>query len=116
VKLALSVFGPVGLVQRLPRFHGRSKVDLPTPANSFYIAELDVDPLRRGEGIGGELLSWAQHEAQRLGITNMSLHTTTANPARHLYERHGFVVTQTAVDRRYEAYTGIAGQLLMERR
>jgi len=116
VKLALSVFGPVGLLKRLPRFRARSRVDLPTPANSFYIDELDVDPLRRGQGIGGQLLSWAVDEARRCGIVNMSLHTTTANPARRLYERHGFVVTQTAVDRRYEAYTGIAGRLLMERR
>src|SRR5207244_914190 len=84
-------------------------VDRPTTANSFYIDELDVDPLRRGQGIGGQLLSWAVDEARRCGIVNMSLHTTTANPARRLYERHGFVVTQTAVDRRYEAYTGIAG-------
>jgi len=43
----------------------------------------------------------------------MSLTTTTINPARRLYERHGFHVVETKTDGAYERYTGIAGRHLM---
>jgi ribosomal protein S18 acetylase RimI-like enzyme len=115
VKLAVSVFGLAGSLRRLPRFRGRSLVDIPVPANSLYVAELHVDPQRRGHGIGGKLLVWAIDEADRLGVSQLSLDTTTTNPARRLYERHGFVVSRTRLDRRYERFTGVPGRVLMER-
>jgi len=37
----------------------------------------------------------------------------TVNPARRLYERHGFGVVETRTDPTYERYTGIAGRHLM---
>jgi ribosomal protein S18 acetylase RimI-like enzyme len=40
----------------------------------------------------------------------MALTTTTENPARHLYERHGFRVVETRTDPAYERYTGIEGR------
>jgi hypothetical protein len=43
----------------------------------------------------------------------MSLGTTITNPARHLYERHGFRVVETKTDPSYERYTGIPGRILM---
>jgi ribosomal protein S18 acetylase RimI-like enzyme len=43
----------------------------------------------------------------------MSLTTHTANPARRLYERHGFWVVETRTDTDYERYTGIEGRFLM---
>ncbi len=43
----------------------------------------------------------------------MSLITTTTNPARRLYERHGYRVVETRADAAYERYTGIAGRYLM---
>ena len=115
VRVVLDVFGVVGAIRRLRRFYGLTRVQFSPPRGSFYIAELHVDPRMRGAGIGGALLDWAVSEARRLGCTSMSLHTTTSNPARRLYERHGFVVTRTKTDRNYERYTGIAGRCLMER-
>jgi ribosomal protein S18 acetylase RimI-like enzyme len=115
VRLALRVLGPVGVVRGIPRLRARSKVDLPIPAGSFYIAEIHVDPRVRGQGVGGALLDWADGEAHRLGASKMSLTTTTANPARHLYERKGFAITKRATDKNYERYTGIEGRVLMEK-
>jgi ribosomal protein S18 acetylase RimI-like enzyme len=54
-------------------------------------------------------------EAARLGATNMSLTTTTANPAQRLYKRAGFTITRTATDPSYKKYTGIDGRGLMEK-
>jgi len=72
-----------------------------------------VDPRHRNRGIGGAMLDHAEEEARRRGHRLMSLTTTTANPARHLYERHGFRVVETLTDAAYERYTGIAGRHLM---
>jgi len=43
----------------------------------------------------------------------MSLTTHTSNPARRLYERHGYRVVETRTDPAYERYTGIEGRVLM---
>ncbi len=116
VRLAVSVFGPIGVLRAVPRLRARASVDVAIPADSFYIAEIHVDPGTRGLGIGGQLLDWAEREAIRLESARMTLTTTTANPARRLYERKGFTVTNTATNPRYEHYTGIAGRVLMEKR
>ena len=115
VRLAVSVMGPIGVFRLLPRLRARTKVDMPIPLDSFYIAELHVDPKLRGQGIGGELLDWAEQEARRLGDPRMTLTTTATNPARHLYERKGFAVTTSATNPSYERFTGIPGRVLMEK-
>jgi hypothetical protein len=43
----------------------------------------------------------------------MSLITHTANPARRLYERHGFRVIETMTDAEYERYAGVEGRVRM---
>jgi ribosomal protein S18 acetylase RimI-like enzyme len=110
--LALSAFGG-RFFTVLGRYRARQRVDIPHPKGSYYISELHVDPRLRNRGIGGAALRHAEDEARRLGATVMSLNTTTINPARRLYERHGFRVVETRTDSQYEQYTGIAGRLLM---
>jgi ribosomal protein S18 acetylase RimI-like enzyme len=83
------------------------------PPRSFYIAELHVDPPCRGQGIGSALLEWAISKAGDDRV--MSLHTTTTNSARGLYDGHGFVIRTTRCHREYKRYTGIDGRHLMER-
>jgi len=39
--------------------------------------------------------------------------TATSNPARRLYERHGFVVVETKTDPEYERGVGAEGRILM---
>jgi ribosomal protein S18 acetylase RimI-like enzyme len=113
VYLALHEFGPLGILRILPRFRARARVQPKTPDGAFHIAELDVAPAFRNRGIGGALLDHAEAEARESGYAQMSLTTTTINPARRLYERHGFSVIQTLTDTDYERYTGIEGRHLM---
>jgi ribosomal protein S18 acetylase RimI-like enzyme len=112
VLLAVRTFG-LGIVSVLGRFRARLRVNPELPVNAWYIGELDVDPAHRNRGIGGALLDYAEAEAKGLGYRRMSLQTTTVNPARRLYERHGFSVVETRTDPTYERYTGIAGRHLM---
>jgi len=83
------------------------------PVDAYVIAELHVDPPYRNRGIGRAMLRYAEEEARRKGCSVMSLVTHTSNPARRLYERHGFQVVETRTDPDYERYTGIEGRLLM---
>jgi len=46
----------------------------------------------------------------------MSLVTAISNPARRLYERNGYVITDEKSDAEYEAHTGSAGRILMVKR
>ena len=102
--------GVFGLPRRLS---ARRAVELVVPGRSLYIAELHVRPDHRGRGLGGRLLSWSARRCVELGLDQQSLITGTANPAVRLYERHGFTVTATATDVRYERIFGQAGRLLM---
>lgn len=58
----------------------------------FEISVIDISllPEWRGRGIGGRLLAELIHEADALG-KRVSVHVEKFNPARHLYERLGFI-------------------------
>jgi RimJ/RimL family protein N-acetyltransferase len=52
---------------------------------------LDVDPTRRREGIGSLLVGAAIARARERGMRRLVLRVLSTNdPARRLYERHGF--------------------------
>lgn len=113
VYLAIRVFGPAKLVRLLPRLRARGRVQPKRPRGAYHIAEIDVDPSFRNQGIGSALLDHVEAQAGAGGYARMSLTTTTINPARRLYERHGFRVVETKTDAAYEKYTGIEGRHLM---
>jgi ribosomal protein S18 acetylase RimI-like enzyme len=109
---AVAALGPsvFGLPRRLA---ARRAVHLVAPKESLYIAEIHVHPDHRGQGLGGQLLSWSSNRCVELGLGQRSLITGTANPAIHLYERHGFTIAATATDEGYERIFGQAGRVLM---
>ena len=111
--LALHVLGAVGTLRTLRRLRSRLRVQPEIPSGSYHISEMDVDPAFRNRGIGSAMLDHAEEEAHNSGTRVMSLTTNTANPARRLYERHGFRVVETRTDRDFERYTGIRGRHLM---
>lgn len=113
VYLAIRVFGPVKLTRLLPRLRAHGRVQPKRPGGAYHIAEITVDPSLRNRGIGGALLDHVEAEARARGYARISLSTTTINPARRLYERHGFRVIETKTDAAYERYTGIEGRHLM---
>ena len=57
-----------------------------------------------GHGIGDDLLSALIQKAQSAGYDRLSLSVEPGNPARKLYERHGFAV----VDEGDDAWTMMA--------
>ena len=66
--------------------HGQGFLDAETPELAIaVVAE------HRGRGIGGRLLTDLASVARSTGIPRISLSVSAGNPARNLYERHGFV-------------------------
>ena len=110
VFLTLRVVGPLGIVGLVRRLKAQGRVKPPPIPGAYRVRELHVDPRYRSRGIGCALLNHAEAEARTGGYTQMTLTTTTVNPARHLYERHGYRVVDTRTDPDYERYTGIAGR------
>jgi ribosomal protein S18 acetylase RimI-like enzyme len=95
------------------RARTRARVDLEAPPGATHIVEVQVHPSHRGSGIGGHLLRDVEARARAAQVATLSLTTTITNPARRLYERHGFVVLTEVVDRGYEELTGAPGRVLM---
>jgi GNAT superfamily N-acetyltransferase len=57
-----------------------------------------VVPSKRGHGIGDELLQALLEKAKAEGFARLSLSVEPGNPARKLYERHGFAVADEGAD------------------
>ena len=57
-----------------------------------------VVPSKRGHGIGDELLKALIAKATAAGYERLSLSVEPGNPARKLYERHGFEVAIEGAD------------------
>jgi len=57
---------------------------------------------KRGEGIGASLMREVESEAARRGCSKVSLEVADGNPARHLYEREGFVPSGTFMTKAIE--------------
>lgn len=120
--------GPVMYIRLLPRLLwilgpamprairgtlARQRLRFDTVPDAFSVAALYVDERLRNRGIGGTLLRHAEELARRKGAPRMSLETGITNPARRLYERHGYQVVATKTDAIYERLTGSPGRILM---
>jgi GNAT superfamily N-acetyltransferase len=110
---AFRVLGVAGVVRALRAMRLNNRVSPKKDPGWFIISELHVGPAARGQGIGGQLLDFAESLARQGGAGTMALHTLTTNPARRLYERHGFTVASSATDAAFEKLTGCAGNVLM---
>ena len=100
--IAVERTGPVGAAwYRLFRADepGYGFVDEQTPELAIAVV-----PSKRGHGIGDELLKALIGKAAAAGYGRLSLSVEPGNPARKLYERHGFSV----VDEGAEAWTMVA--------
>jgi len=60
-------------------------------ARRLHIHHISVRPDRRRNGIGSALLDWADQEARRMGILEVTAEHWTANvDARRFFDREGF--------------------------
>jgi GNAT superfamily N-acetyltransferase len=78
---------------------GYGFVDEQTPELAIAVV-----PSQRGKGVGEQLLLALIERARQAGYSSLSLSVEPGNPARKLYERHGFHV----VDEGAEAWTMVA--------
>jgi ribosomal protein S18 acetylase RimI-like enzyme len=78
---------------------GYGFVDEQTPELAIAVV-----PSQRGHGVGDELLQALLQKARAGGYDRLSLSVEPGNPARKLYERHGFQV----VDEGADAWTMVA--------
>jgi ribosomal protein S18 acetylase RimI-like enzyme len=115
-RTALHAFGIIGTVRAAWKSSARSRVDMEAVPGCLHLVELQVHPDERKRGAGGALLRAVEEEARARGVGSVSLTTTTDNPARRLYERHGFAVVGEKRDPRYERLTGSPGRVLMIKR
>lgn len=110
---AVLLYGPFFMRKLMPRIQLQQRVQTEPLADAYKIAELHVAPSCRGVGIGSKLLDYAEQEARAAGYSQMALQTWVTNPARQLYERHGFQVVDTRTDAEFEQLTGTPGNYLM---
>jgi ribosomal protein S18 acetylase RimI-like enzyme len=111
-RAAVAGWGPLGPLRLVLRGWPRQLVELPLPPGGRSLVELQVHPSRRGTGVGTLLL---EHVIAAAGDRSLALTTRSDNPARRLYERHGFVVRDERSHRAFERRTGAAGRMLMVR-
>jgi ribosomal protein S18 acetylase RimI-like enzyme len=111
--MAIGSMGIAGALAAAWRSTARQRVDLPAPPGGLHLVELQVHPRHRGAGIGGTLLDAVEAHARAHGAPHLSLTTGASNPARRLYERHGYEVVAQRSARRYARLTGIPGRVLM---
>jgi len=72
-----------------------------TTESDAYICELVVDKSQRGKGYGKALFEACLDDLRARKETSVCLTTwSTDTGARHLYEKHGFVVTSVEKDAR----------------
>jgi GNAT superfamily N-acetyltransferase len=72
---------------------GYGFVDEQTPELAIAVV-----PSQRGHGVGDELLQALLQKARSGGYDRLSLSVEPGNPARKLYERHGFRVVEEGPD------------------
>ena len=93
------IYGPTWFVAvppwQIPRmiaaFNDFSKVFLPISDEEYYIEHLAVLPERRGQGIGRQLMEFAESNARASGLKRLALDVETENEvARRFYDESGF--------------------------
>ena len=112
---AVRSFGVLGCFRAAWLSWPRARVDLAVPPGALHLVELQVDPDLRNRGIGAALIEAVIEIGRETGCPLVSLTTATSNPARRLYERHGFSIVATRTNRAYKRRTGAEGRILMVR-
>ncbi|XP_062612856.1 uncharacterized protein LOC134274599 isoform X1 [Saccostrea cucullata] len=62
------------------------------PPGKCYLDAIGVDAKFRGKGVGKVMLDAADADARRKGCKSIYLKVACDNRAKHLYERHGYVL------------------------
>ena len=76
--------------------------ELFTGKTMYWIKELGVHPEERRKGIATELLEHTINRLKEKGGKEIYIDTHSENPAKKLYEKHGFQVSEKSPNLRYE--------------
>jgi ribosomal protein S18 acetylase RimI-like enzyme len=112
-KMSLAAVGVVGTIRGAYGMLFRRPVEHRAPPGGLHLFELQVSPAERGHGVGGTLLDRIDEYAVEHAAPHISLTTASGNPARRLYERHGYDVVAEKRSARYERFAGQPGRVLM---
>lgn len=112
VPALLRVLGP-RMITVLWRLRHRASVQFDAVPGAYPVGALYTAPSHRNRGIGRALLVHAERLASDGGLRSLSIETGIDNPARRLYERHGFVLQDEKRNEGYEQATGSPGRVLM---
>ena len=111
----LRVYPPWELPGLVRRVRLRARLEMPVPAGSYHVVELQVAPESRGAGIGAQLLRRAEALARERGCARINLTTSLTNPALRLYAREGYVELARRTLPGYEALTGTPGRVFLDK-
>lgn len=112
-RAAIEAMGVIGALRSAVRWTARRGVLLDPPPGGVHLEELHVAPEMRNRGVGAFLLARVEEHAAARDAACISLTTAIDNPARRLYERHGYRLTGERTDARYERLTGSPGRVLL---
>jgi len=80
----------------------------------YYIEHLAVLPEKRGQGIGKQLIEFAENQARAKGLKRVTLSVEVENEgARRLYERLGFQTIEVVADPSYCRRFNFQGSIRM---
>lgn len=77
-------------LQQGGRSHDVGRLWLHRSADAVHVLDVAVLPAWRAQGVGGQVLQQLQHQARAQGQA-LTIHVESGNPARHLYDRLGFL-------------------------
>lgn len=108
------VVTPWQIPRMIGAFYDFARAFSPVSDEEYYVENLAVLPERRRQGIGKQLMEFAEKQAQAKGLKRMVLDVETENEgARRLYQRLGFQATKVMADRRYCKRFNFQGSIRM---
>ena len=116
------IYGPIWFVavppwqisRMIAAFNDFSKVFLPISDEEYYIEHLAVLPERRGQGIGRQLMEFAESNARASGLKRLALDVETENEvARRFYDESGFHQAKMITNPKYCKQFNFQGSIRM---
>ena len=109
-----AVTPPWQIPRMLAAFGDFNKVLLPILDEEFYIEHLAVLPGKRRQGIGKQLMEFAESQARAKDLKRVTLNVEIENEgARRLYERLGFQTIKVVADPNYCKRFNFRGSIRM---
>lgn len=74
-----------------------SYTTLPDNSGTHHLNKIYLLPPRQGEGLGKQMLQYAEKAVQELGAAGLALNVNKYNPALEFYKHNGYTLKEEAV-------------------